>query len=95
MPLKERLEDIERRVVLNKTDMVDIDVGKSILGIENDMLAKSEEIEGTNNLFPALEALEKKMIVNAVKNNKSKRKTGEVIGIDHSTLLKKCKKYEL
>lgn len=44
-------------------------------------------------LKDAVTAFEKDIILNAIQENGSKRKAAAALGMDHSTLIKKCQRY--
>ena len=44
-------------------------------------------------LKDAVTAFEKDIILNAIQENGSKRKAATALGMDHSTLIKKCQRY--
>ena len=47
----------------------------------------------TTTLKDAVTAFEKDIILNAIQENGSKRKAATALGMDHSTLIKKCQRY--
>ncbi|MBQ8563679.1 MAG: sigma 54-interacting transcriptional regulator [Firmicutes bacterium] len=87
--IRELKNIVERLVVMSQSDSIDTTLIRIFLGLES--MNVEEEKPGT--LYSALENLEKSMISNAMQRNPSKRKAAAELGIDHSTLIKKCRKY--
>jgi len=90
--IRELKNIVERMIVMSTSGIIDAETVSIFLGVE-----KLDEPEGakTTSLYTELEKLEKQLITSALKQNRSKRKAAEELGIDHSTLLKKLKKYGL
>lgn len=89
--IRELKNVIERMVVVNTSEIIDVDLVKNILHVDNSI---AEVIsDDSNTLKAAVEDLEIRIITNALAKHKSKRKAAEALGIDHSTLVKKCQRY--
>ena len=83
---------IERLVVIN----TDGSIGKSnILQSLNSNFLKfnSHKTDRPINLKEYLKAYEKTLIATALKQWDSKRKTAKALGIDHATLIRKCREH--
>ncbi len=87
--IRELKNIVERLVVMSRNNTIDTTLIRIFLGLEN----TSYEEKSRENLYFALEELEKRMILDAMQRTTSKRKAAAELGIDHSTLLKKCRKY--
>ncbi|MCQ4635795.1 sigma 54-interacting transcriptional regulator [Anaerovorax odorimutans] len=86
--IRELKNIIERMVVVNKTGVIDVALVSSVLNIKHTFTsADSFSLKG------AVEDLEKRMILKAIEMNGSKRKAATALGVDHSTLIKKCQRY--
>lgn len=82
---------LERMVVVNTSEVIDVNVVQSMLNLGNAQM--SEIPDNSNTLKAAVEDLEIRIIKRAIAENKSKRKAATALGIDHSTLIKKCQRY--
>lgn len=82
---------IERVVVINNTGSIDDKLIARVLGITPG--STMAETEQASNLKAATAALERRMILQALEKYASKRKAAAALGIDHSTLIKKCQRY--
>lgn len=92
--IRELKNIIERMVVINKNEVIDVEFANNILNIrENIKINRNEGSDST--LKGAVAALEIRMITKAISTYGSKRKAAAALGIDHSTLVKKCQKYNL
>lgn len=92
--IRELKNIIERMVVINKNEVIDVEFANSILNIRE--TSKSTVSDGSDStLKNAVAALETRMITKALSIYGSKRKAAAALGIDHSTLIKKCKKYSI
>lgn len=90
--IRELKNIIERMVVINKNEVIDVEFANSILNIRE--TSKSTVSDGSDStLKNAVAALEIRMITKAIKTCGSKRKAAALLGIDHSTLVKKCQRY--
>lgn len=89
--IRELKNIIERLVVMSQGEFLDEFLIKKFLGVEHTDIVE----EGKGKLYASLDALEKEILVGAIQRNSSKRKAATELGIDHSTLIKKCKKYGL
>ncbi len=92
--IRELKNMIERLVVIS----TDGSIGKAnILQSINSNFLKynSHEAETPINLKDYLKEYEKTIIITALKQCKSKRKTAKTLGIDHSTLIRKCRDHGL
>lgn len=84
---------VERLVVINQTNIIDKATVATILGIQNpDAFAQPDD---EYDLKASTAALERHIIEKALAKFPSKRKAAEALGIDHSTLVKKCQRYGL
>lgn len=88
--IRELRNVVERMVVINFTNVIDGDVVARCLGIPAAKVQAANSRHGT--LKAATEALERDMIQNAISRYGSKRKAAAALGVDHSTLVKKCQR---
>ena len=88
--IRELKNVMERMVVINFTNVIDGDVVARVLGLPAVRVQAAKERHGT--LKAATESLERQMIRNALERYGSKRKAAAALGIDHSTLVKKCQR---
>ncbi len=86
------LENVtERLVVINQNNIIDRKMVALVLGIrDTDTFAPPED---EYNLKASTIALEKHIIEKALAAFHTKRKAAAALGIDHSTLVKKCQRY--
>ena len=86
------LENVtERLVVINQNNIIDKKTVALVLGIrDTDSYAHPED---EYNLKASTIALEKHIIEKALTTFHTKRKAATALGIDHSTLVKKCQRY--
>lgn len=86
------LENVtERLVVINQNNIIDKNMVALVLGIrDTDSYAHPED---EYNLKASTIALEKHIIEKALATFHTKRKAATALGIDHSTLVKKCQRY--
>lgn len=89
--IRELKNIIERLVVMSQGEFLDELLIKKFLGLKDTAISGTK----TGKLYETLEAIEKDMLQRAIQSNSSKRKAAVELGIDHSTLIKKCKKYGL
>lgn len=89
--IRELKNVMERMVVVSKSEVIDVDVVRTILNIESEQVDRVAD--NSNTLKAAVEDLEIRIITRALSENKSKRKAAEALGVDHSTLIKKCRRY--
>lgn len=89
--IRELKNIIERMVVINKNEVIDVEFANNILNIREDTKLLTEKTD--NTLKSAVADLEKRMIIKAIQTHGSKRKAATVLGVDHSTLVKKCQRY--
>jgi PAS domain S-box-containing protein len=82
---------IERIVILSSSAIINKDDISTLLGIEKSKYF-SDILQENINLKAAVQKLEKEMIISAIKKYGSSRKAAEHLGIDQSTIVKKCKK---
>ena len=81
----------ERLVVINQNNIIDKKTVALVLGIrDTDSYAHPED---EYNLKASTIALEKHIIEKALATFHTKRKAATALGIDHSTLVKKCQRY--
>ena len=87
---------IERLVVINQSQVIDSRTISMTLGVGDSVLAPdlSEAAQGYS-LKSSVEALEASLIRKAIRDFPSGRKAAAALGIDHSTLIKKCRKYNI
>lgn len=81
---------LERMIVINTTGVITAKDVAPMLDINN-------PISDNNNydIKKAVASLEKKMIIKALKTFGSTRKAAQHLGIDQSTIVKKCKTFEI
>jgi PAS domain S-box-containing protein len=92
--IRELKNVIERMVVINPTGIIDDVIVKRVLGVGINETTQNVYIKNADfNLKQAVESFEKDIIIKAVEQNSSKRKAATALGIDHSTLIKKCQRY--
>ncbi len=84
---------IERLVVINQTNVIDRKTVSMVLGLTEE--EGNVKPENEYDIKAATAAVEKHIIRKAVSDFGSKRKAAEAMGIDHSTLVKKCQRYGL
>lgn len=80
----------ERIVIISRTEIIDAEAISSVLTPNETKVPPSYS---GNRLKAAVEDLEKTLILRAIKKNGSKRKAAAALGVDHSTLIKKCQRY--
>ena len=87
---------IERLVVVNQSQVIDTRIVGLTLGVTEDTPAPipHDNTQGYD-LKSAVDSLEISMIKKALRDFPSGRKAAAALGIDHSTLIKKCRKYGL
>ena len=86
------LENVtERLVVINQNNIIDKKMISLVLGIRDTDTFSPPEDE--YNLKASTIALEKHIIEKALATFHTKRKAATALGIDHSTLVKKCQRY--
>jgi len=85
---------IERMVVITRKERIDIRDVSRMLGIERSSDDSDSLYDGID-LKEAVHNLEKEMIAAAIRKYGSTRKASEHLGIDQSTIVKKCKKIGL
>lgn len=101
--IRELKNVMERMIVINSTGEIDAATVKQVLGIlpVAAFRAGPEPISSTylekteRNLKKSVEAFEKDIIRDAIAKYGSKRKAATALGVDHSTLIKKCQRYEI
>jgi PAS domain S-box-containing protein len=84
--IRELQNTIERMVVLNDTDLINID----FLSAKE---TNDEKEWSCLNLKQVMEETEKRLIMKVHKECKSTRKSAKILGIDQSTVVKKLRKY--
>lgn len=85
---------IERIVIISQKYIIEENDIALLLGIEKHD-SNSEILHDSLNIREAVQKLEKNMIMKAIKKYGSTRKAAEYLGIDQSTIVKKCKKMGL
>lgn len=88
--IRELKNVVERMVVINLSNVIDGEIVSRVLGLTSEQ--KSAINPNVSTLKAATEALEKQLIQEALVKHGSKRKAAASLGIDHSTLIKKCKR---
>lgn len=98
------LKNVLERIVLTSSDELISKVpfmeSKEILNQETDEtnhinLLESGQAEATLLLKPAVEKIEKELLVKAIQECNNSRMIGKMLGISHTSVLKKLKKYNL
>ncbi|QAT43655.1 sigma-54 interaction domain-containing protein [Aminipila luticellarii] len=99
--IRELKNIMERMVVINGTGEINASTVKQVLGISpvvplsspspDALPSYGQIIEG--NLKKSVESFETDMIRRAIAQYGSKRKAASALGVDHSTLIKKCQRY--
>jgi len=84
---------IERIVIISQKYIIEENDIALLLGIEK--RDSKEILHDSLNIREAVKELEKNMIIKAIKKYGSTRKAAEYLGIDQSTIVKKCKKMGL
>lgn len=79
---------IERLVVINTTGIISKNIIQGNLGIE-------ETPQECKTLKEAVMQTEKSLIQKALAEHGSKRKAAAALGVDPSTIVKKCKRYNI
>lgn len=82
---------IERLVVINQSNVIDKKTVAMVLGLQN--TESFSPLPDDYDIKAATAALECRMIEKALAEFHSKRKAAAALGIDHSTLIKKCQRY--
>ena len=87
---------IERLVVINQSQEIDLRTVSLTLAFGDETPAPLPHAdEHGYDLKSAVDSLEISMIKKALRDFPSVRKAAAALGIDHSTLIKKCRKYGL
>ena len=91
--IRELENSIERACVLSKNSYIQV----SCFAFANSEKLPSENriIEGQGSLGSSKESIEKRIIIEALKNNPSKIATAKSLGIHKTTLFRKMKKYDI
>lgn len=82
---------IERLVVINRSDVIDKKTVSMVLGLQDTDVFP--QLADEYDLKTATAAFERHLIEKALAEFHSKRKAAAALGIDHSTLIKKCQRY--
>lgn len=82
---------IERLVVINQSNVIDKKTVSMVVGLQD--ADTYDPLEEEYDLKAATTALERRIIEKALAEFHSKRKAAAALGIDHSTLIKKCQRY--
>lgn len=85
--IRELINIIERMVVLSPTDCIDFDTLPKKVTDSMDI----RQLKNNRTLSSAVNNFEKKIIVDALNTYKSQTKAAKALGIDQSTLSRKCK----
>lgn len=82
---------IERLVVINHSNVIDQETVQMVLGLRN--IHTFDPQPDDYDIKAATAAVEQQIIKRALAEFRSKRKAAAAMGIDHSTLVKKCQRY--
>ena len=82
---------IERLVVINHSNVIDKKTVSMVVGVQD--TDSYDPLQESYDLKTATSSLERRMIEKALAEFHSKRKAAAALGIDHSTLVKKCQRY--
>lgn len=82
---------IERLVVINQSNVIDKKTVSMVVGLQD--ADTYDPLQEEYDLKAATTALERRIIEKALAEFHSKRKAAAALGIDHSTLIKKCQRY--
>ena len=88
--IRELKNVVERMVVINFSNVIDGEIVSRVLGIPSSSQSSLKPANGT--LKAATDSVERQMIEAAIAKCGSKRKAAADLGIDHSTLIKKCQR---
>ncbi|MGF6375718.1 PAS domain S-box-containing protein [Clostridiales Family XIII bacterium PM5-7] len=88
--IRELKNVVERMVVINFTNVIDGETVARVLGLSEEQIVSASS--GLGTLKAATEAVERQMIKAALSRCGSKRKAAASLGVDHSTLVKKCQR---
>ena len=91
--IRELENSIERACILSKDSEIQLSSFPFI--IEQESVLVHSPIETQESLGSNRDELEKQMIIEALKNNKSKLATAKALGIHKTTLFRKMKKYNI
>lgn len=87
---------VERLVVISSGELIEIkDLPESLKINRLNKIGKKHRYNGKSKLKEVVEEVEKEFLKESLKDCKSIRKTAKVLGINHSTLSRKIKKYKL
>lgn len=87
---------IERLVVISRDELIEIeDLPESLKINKLVKSGKKYKYNCKSNLKEVVEEVEKEFLKETLKNYKSLREAAKVLGVDHSTLSRKIKRYEL
>ncbi len=90
--IRELQNVVERLVVISQTNIIDTRIVAMMLGAGHEIAGPAPEVDGYD-LKAATTAVESRLIRKALEDFPSIRKAAAALGIDHSTLIKKCRKY--
>ncbi|MDF9408859.1 sigma 54-interacting transcriptional regulator [Pelotomaculum isophthalicicum JI] len=101
--IRELINTLERLVITSESDFISNDAftaaKRGILAIDttsaNNLLKLEQDEERIPSLKEALENTEKDILTKALKKYKKSRQVGQVLGISHTAVLKKIKKYQM
>lgn len=88
--IRELKNVVERMVVINFSNVIDGEIVSRVLGLTSEQ--KEAINPNTGTLKAATESLERQLIQETLAKYGSKRQAAKALGIDHSTLIKKCKR---
>lgn len=94
--IRELRNIIERMVVINQTGIINSTLVQQVLGItliHNASIGSSYLEKNQYDLKKTVIDFEKDIIRDAIDKYGSKRKAAKALGVDHSTLIKKCQRY--
>lgn len=88
------LENVtERLIVINQNNIIGRNTISMVLGIQDTL--QPDQSENEFDLKASTIAFEKRIIEKALDKFQTKRKAAAALGIDHSTLVKKCQRYHI
>lgn len=87
---------VERLVVISSGELIEIkDLPESLKINKLNKVGKDYRVNCKSKLKEVIEDVEKEFLKETLKNYKSLREAAKVLGVDHSTLSRKIKKYRL
>ncbi|SHI42118.1 sigma 54-interacting transcriptional regulator [Desulfosporosinus lacus] len=87
---------IERAVILSQGDSIDVNhLPENLYVVHNEQAEIEVIVRGITSLNDGVQLMEKELLRKALGTEKSSRKTALLLGITHTTVLRKAKQYEL